>query len=73
MHALLRNGVTAVLAEHLADPALRAAVDRSDLLVLGTAVAPTLHPGGRADLAVHGVDDACLVTVVAGRIAHRRA
>ncbi|MEV4117440.1 hypothetical protein [Micromonospora sp. NPDC049645] len=73
VHALLRTGVTAVLAEHLADPALRAAVERSDLLVLPTAVPPTLRPGGRADLAVHGVDGACLVTVLAGRIAHRRA
>ncbi|MFI6782361.1 hypothetical protein [Micromonospora sp. NPDC050276] len=73
VHALLRTGVTAVLAEHLADPALRAAAERSDLLVLATAVAPTLRPGGRADLAVHGVDGTCLVTVVAGRIVHRRA
>ncbi|MEV4498814.1 hypothetical protein AB0J84_24355 [Micromonospora arborensis] len=73
VHALLRNGVTAVLVEHLADPALRAAVDRGDLLVLPTAVPPTVLVGGRADLAVHGVDGACLVTVVAGRIAHRRA
>ncbi|MEU4526826.1 hypothetical protein AB0F49_01215 [Micromonospora ureilytica] len=73
VHALLRTGVTAVLVEHLADPALRAAAERSDLLVLATAVAPTLRPGGRADLAVHGVDGTCLVTVVAGRIVHRRA
>ncbi|MEH0928631.1 imidazolonepropionase-like domain-containing protein [Micromonospora sp. CPCC 205558] len=73
VHALLRTGVTAVLAEHLTDPALRAAVERSDLLVLPTAVAPTLRPDGRADLAVHGVDGTCLVTVVAGRIVHRRA
>ncbi|MBG6068737.1 imidazolonepropionase-like domain-containing protein [Micromonospora ureilytica] len=73
VHALLRTGVTAVLVEHLADPALRAAAERSDMLVLATAVAPTLRPGGRADLAVHGVDGTCLVTVVAGRIVHRRA
>ncbi|MBG6101453.1 hypothetical protein IW249_001867 [Micromonospora vinacea] len=73
VHALLRTGVTAVLAEHLADPALRAAAERSDLLVLPTAVAPTLRPDGRADLAVHDVDGTCLVTVVAGRIVHRRA
>ncbi|MEU4552702.1 imidazolonepropionase-like domain-containing protein [Micromonospora violae] len=73
VHALLRTGVTAVLAEHLADPALRAAVERSDLLVLPTAVPPALHAHGRADLAVHGVDGTCLVTVVAGRIVHRRA
>ncbi|MGC4850824.1 imidazolonepropionase-like domain-containing protein [Micromonospora sp. DT15] len=73
VHALLRTGVTAVLAEHLTDPALRAAAERGDLLVLATAVEPTLRPGGRADLAVHGLDGTCLVTVVAGRIAHRRA
>ncbi|SIN27976.1 hypothetical protein [Micromonospora cremea] len=73
VYALLRRGVTAVLAEHLADPALRAAVDRSDLLVLPAAVPPTLLQGGRADLAVLDADGACLVTVVAGRIAHRRA
>ncbi|MGC4879565.1 hypothetical protein ACLQ26_25285 [Micromonospora sp. DT43] len=72
VHALLRHGVTAVLAEHLADPSLRAAVDRSDLLVLPTAVAMTLRPDGRADLTVHDVEGACLVTVVAGRIVHRR-
>ncbi|MEU4378671.1 imidazolonepropionase-like domain-containing protein [Micromonospora echinofusca] len=73
VHALLRLGVTAVLAGHLTDPALRAAVERSDLLVLAAAAPPTLAPGGRADLAVLGADGACLVTVVAGRIAHRRA
>ncbi|MFF4877342.1 hypothetical protein [Micromonospora sp. NPDC000668] len=73
VYALLRRGVTAVLAEHLADPALRAAVDRSDLVVLSAAVPSALNPGGRADLAVHDADGACLVTVVAGRIAHRRA
>ncbi|WP_433314644.1 imidazolonepropionase-like domain-containing protein [Micromonospora sp. CA-269861] len=73
VHALLRTGVTAVLAEHLTDPALRAAAERSDLLLLPNAVAPTLRPAGRADLAVHGVDGTCLVTVIAGRIVHRRA
>ncbi|MGI5524708.1 hypothetical protein ACQEUX_27755 [Micromonospora sp. CA-259024] len=73
VHALLRIGVTAVLTQHLTDPALRAAVDRSDLLTLPLAVPVALLPGGRADLAVHGADGVCLVTVVAGRIAHRRA
>ncbi|MFI7512914.1 imidazolonepropionase-like domain-containing protein [Micromonospora echinofusca] len=73
VHALLRLGVTAVLAGHLTDPALRAAVERSDLLVLAAAAPPALAPGGRADLAVLDADGACLVTVVAGRIAHRRA
>ncbi|MEH0969966.1 hypothetical protein V6U77_02345 [Micromonospora sp. CPCC 205546] len=73
VHALLRLGVTAVLAGHLTDPALRAAVERSDLLVLPATAPPTLAPGGRADLSVLDADGACLVTVVAGRIAHRRA
>ncbi|MEV1017170.1 MULTISPECIES: imidazolonepropionase-like domain-containing protein [unclassified Micromonospora] len=73
VHALLRTGVTAVLADRLADPALRGAVDRSDLLVLAGPVAPTLVTGGRADLSVHDVDGTCLATVVAGRIVHRRA
>jgi hypothetical protein len=73
VHAVLRNGVTAVLVEHLADPALRVAVDRGDLLVLPAAGSPTLRVGERADLAVHDADGVCLVTVVAGRIAHRRA
>ncbi|MEU5944212.1 hypothetical protein ABZ793_01460 [Micromonospora sp. NPDC047465] len=73
VHALLRRGVTAVLARQVADPALRAAVDRGDLRVLPAAVPPVLVPGGRADLAVFDAAGACLVTVVAGRIAHRRA
>ncbi|MFI7647761.1 hypothetical protein ACIBTZ_17010 [Micromonospora sp. NPDC049460] len=62
-----------MLARQVADPALRAAVDRGDLRVLAAAVPPELVPGGRADLAVFDADGACLVTVVAGRIAHRRA
>ncbi|MEU8180505.1 hypothetical protein AB0B85_22840 [Micromonospora sp. NPDC049044] len=73
VHAVLRTGVTAVLVEHLTDPAVRVAVDRGELLVLPAALPPTLHPGARADLAVHTADEVCLVTVVAGRIAHRRA
>ena len=74
IHALLRLGVTAVLAEHVSDPMLRTAVDRSDLLVLEDAsVPPTLAPGGRADLAVLADDGTCLVTVLAGRLVHRRA
>ncbi|MGS2619392.1 imidazolonepropionase-like domain-containing protein [Micromonospora sp. LZ34] len=73
VHALLRRGVTAVLAEHVTEPGLRAAVDRSDLLVLPVAEPPLLVPGARADLAVSDADGACLVTVLAGRLVHRRA
>ena len=73
VHALLRTGVTAVLAEHLTDPALRAAAERSDLLVLATAVAPDagVRRAGRPRGARRRRP--CLVTVVAGRIVHRRA
>lgn len=73
VHALLRRGVTAVLAEHVAEAGLRTAVDRSDLLVLPVAEPPLLVPGARADLAVLDADGACLVTVLAGRLVHRRA
>ncbi|WKU03194.1 hypothetical protein [Micromonospora sp. HUAS LYJ1] len=73
VHALLRVGVGAVLAAHLADPALRAAVARNDVAVLDTARTPALTVGSRADLAVFADDGRCLATVVAGRLVHRRA
>ncbi|MFJ8686001.1 imidazolonepropionase-like domain-containing protein [Micromonospora wenchangensis] len=72
VHALLRVGVGAVLAAHLADPALRAAVARNDVVVLDSARPPALTVGGRADLAVFADDSRCLATVVAGRLVHRR-
>ena len=74
VHAVLRLGATAVLAEHLGDPALRAAVARGGLRVLDApqpAAAPV--PFVRADLAVFGADGSCLATVLAGRVVHRRA
>ncbi|MDX2850665.1 hypothetical protein PV342_19815 [Streptomyces sp. PA03-3a] len=70
VHALLRRGVTAV-ATAPADPALRSALDRSGLLPARQA--PTLEPGARADFAVFDEHGACLATVVAGRLLHRRA
>ncbi|WP_320068372.1 imidazolonepropionase-like domain-containing protein [Micromonospora sp. RTGN7] len=73
VHVLFRGGVTAVLAGHVADPALRAAAERSGLLVLPVARPPELVVGGRADLAVLDADGACLATVAGGRIVHRRA
>ena len=73
VHALLRRGVTAVTAGDLVEPGLRAAAERGELRVLPEAEPPVLAVGGRADLTVLDDTGACLVTVVAGRIAHRRA
>ncbi|WP_420116620.1 imidazolonepropionase-like domain-containing protein [Micromonospora sp.] len=73
VHALLRVGVGAVLAGHLTDPALRAAVARNDVAVLDVARPLALTVGSRADLAVFADDGRCLATVVAGRLVHRRA
>ncbi|MEU7616202.1 hypothetical protein AB0B27_08920 [Micromonospora rifamycinica] len=73
VHALLRAGVGAVLAAHLTDPAVRAAVTRNDVAVLDAARPPVLAAGGRADLAVFADDGRCLATIVAGRLVHRRA
>ncbi|MET7766349.1 hypothetical protein [Streptomyces sp. NPDC005336] len=72
IHALLRRGATAVLAEHLTDPELRAAAHRGGVAVLDRPRPPALVPAGRADLAVFDADGACLATVVAGRLVHRR-
>ncbi|WP_329017004.1 hypothetical protein OG271_11735 [Micromonospora rifamycinica] len=73
VHALLRAGVGAVLAAHLTDPAVRAAVTRNDVAVLDAARPSALAAGGRADLAVFADDGRCLATIVAGRLVHRRA
>jgi len=71
VHALLRAGATAARPEHLTDPALRAAASRNNLAI--TDREPELITGGRADLAVFDADGACLATVLAGRLVHRRA
>ncbi|WP_433284104.1 imidazolonepropionase-like domain-containing protein [Micromonospora sp. CA-244673] len=73
VHALFRRGAAAVLADHVTDPALRAAAARNEVAVLATARPPALVVGGRADLAVFAADGSCLATVVAGRLVHRRA
>ena len=72
IHALLRRGATAVLARHLVDPELRAAAHRGGIAVLDRPRPPVLALAGRADLAVFDADGACLATVVAGRLVHRR-
>ncbi|RZU72473.1 hypothetical protein EV384_0840 [Micromonospora kangleipakensis] len=73
VHALFRLGVGAVLAAQLTDPGLRAAAARNGVAVLDSPRPPALVPAGRADLAVFAADGACLATVVAGRLVHRRA
>ncbi|WP_063736801.1 imidazolonepropionase-like domain-containing protein [Streptomyces sp. RTd22] len=73
IHALLRLGATAVLAEHVAEPGLRAAAERNEVAVFDDRPRPpALTEAGRADLAVFGADGACLATVLAGRLVHRR-
>ncbi|WP_410810588.1 imidazolonepropionase-like domain-containing protein [Micromonospora sp. 067-2] len=73
VHALFRLGAAAVLATNVTEPALRAAAARNDVAVLDGVRSPALVPAGRADLAVFADDGACLATVVAGRLVHRRA
>ncbi|MEU4566078.1 hypothetical protein [Micromonospora sp. NPDC023956] len=73
VHVLFRLGATAVLADHLDEPGLRAVVERSDVAVLAAPGPVTLAPGGRADLTVLADDGRCVATVVAGRLVHRRA
>ncbi|SCG49615.1 imidazolonepropionase-like domain-containing protein [Micromonospora inositola] len=73
VHALFRLGVGAVLAAQLTDPELRAAAVRNGVAVLDSPRPPALVPAGRADLAVFAAGGACLATVVAGRLVHRRA
>ncbi|MFD6285117.1 hypothetical protein ACFWDP_36965 [Streptomyces anthocyanicus] len=77
IHALLKLGAVAVLAEYADTPELRAAAERTDVVVLtgavpAGAVPPVIRPTGRADLAVFGADGVCLATVCAGRLVHRR-
>jgi hypothetical protein len=68
VHALLRDGVTAVTGEQ-PDPQIRAALARAGL---DRDAPAALSPGGRADFAVFDEGD-CLVTVLAGRLVHRRS
>ncbi|MGW3035574.1 imidazolonepropionase-like domain-containing protein [Streptomyces sp. NPDC001178] len=72
IHAVLKSGAVAILAQHADSPELRAAADRNDVLVLSGAVPSALVESGRADLAVFDETGACLATVCAGRLVHRR-
>ncbi|MGW3119279.1 imidazolonepropionase-like domain-containing protein [Streptomyces sp. NPDC001107] len=72
VHAVLKSGAVAILAQYADSPELRAAADRNDVLVLSGTRPPALAESGRADLAVFDETGACLATVCAGRLVHRR-
>jgi hypothetical protein len=72
VHAVLKLGAVAVLEEYAATPGLRAAAERNDVVVIPGAHRPALADTGRADLAVFDESGACLATVCAGRLVHRR-
>ncbi|MBV2355025.1 hypothetical protein KUM39_11715 [Streptomyces sp. J2-1] len=70
LQRMLGRGVTALAGPFTLAP-VRGAVRRSGLLV-GPAAGP-LAPGARADFTVLTDDGGCAVTVLAGRLVHRRA
>lgn len=72
VHEVLKLGATAVLARYADSAALREAAVRNDVAVLPDARATAVLEGERADLAVFDGTGACLATVCAGRLVHRR-
>ncbi|MER7052049.1 hypothetical protein [Streptomyces sp. NPDC000351] len=72
IHAVLKLGAVAVLEEHAGAPGLRAAAERNDVVVLARSRPTALVDLGRADLAVLDTGGACIATVCAGRLVHRR-
>lgn len=72
VHAVLKSGAVAVLEEHVDSPELRAAAERNDVVVLARTRRTALVELGRADLAVFDATGACIATVCAGRLVHRR-
>ncbi|GAA0905684.1 MULTISPECIES: imidazolonepropionase-like domain-containing protein [Streptomyces] len=72
VHEVLKLGATAVLARHADSAALREAAARNDVAVLPDARSVAVLEGERADLAVFDDTGACLATVCAGRLVHRR-
>ncbi|MEY9486965.1 hypothetical protein RKD26_002759 [Streptomyces calvus] len=72
VHAVLKTGAVAVLTQHAGTPELRSAAARNDVLVLDRSRPAAVVVAGRADLAVFDDDGACLATVCAGRLVHRR-
>ncbi|MER7179467.1 hypothetical protein ABT404_08275 [Streptomyces hyaluromycini] len=73
VHAVLKQGATAVLERYVDSPELRAAADRNDVTVLPDAPSRlAIVQSGRADLAVFDAAGECIATVCAGRLVHRR-
>lgn len=72
VHAVLKLGAVAVLEEYVDSPELRAAAERNDVVVLPRAQSIAIRRTGRADLAVLDETGACIATVCAGRLVHRR-
>ena len=72
IHAVLKSGAVAILAQYADSPGLRAAAERNDVLVLPGTRPEALVESGRADLAVFDETGACIATVCAGRLVHRR-
>jgi hypothetical protein len=72
VHAVLKLGAVAVLEAYADSPELRAAARRTDVLVLPRLGPTAISRAGRADLAVFDETGACVATVCAGRLVHRR-
>ncbi|MFI1211793.1 imidazolonepropionase-like domain-containing protein [Streptomyces sp. NPDC020802] len=72
VHAALKRGAVAVLEEYADTAELRAAAGRNDVVVLARVRPAAITDAGRADLAVFDEDGACVATVCAGRLVHRR-
>jgi hypothetical protein len=72
VHALLKLGAVAVSAQYADTAELRAAAERTDVVVLADPAPRVIRPTGRADLAVFDEDGVCVATVCAGRLVHRR-
>jgi len=72
VHAVLKAGAVTVLAEYVDSPELRVAADRNGVAVLPRTQPPAISEMGRADLAVFDETGACIATVCAGRLVHRR-
>ncbi|MFJ4783352.1 imidazolonepropionase-like domain-containing protein [Streptomyces sp. NPDC088794] len=72
IHGVLKLGATAVLERYVDSPDLRAAANRNDVLVLPAPGPTAIAEGERADLAVRDETGACIATVCAGRLVHRR-
>jgi hypothetical protein len=72
IHAVLKSGAVAVLEAYVDSPELRAAAARNDLVVLPVTQPTAISETARADLAVFDKTGACIATVCAGRLVHRR-